>query len=72
MTVLPWNGSHVDYQTSTWFTLPMVSRVSHGEVLCADAGGYWAHRSCGVMQVEGTIVLFRDADSLEMPRLLSR
>lgn len=67
MTVLPWNGSHVDYQTSTWFTLPMVSRVSHREVL-------WmlAYRDCGVMQVEGTIVLFRDADSLEMPRLLSR
>lgn len=51
--------------------------TTHGEPgqpwgSAVDAGGYWAYRSCGVMQVEGTIVLFRDADSLEMPRLLSR
>lgn len=87
MCILPWSGwgvsSHVDYEKSTWLTLPKVSQAPDFATGSVVVCRVWpllslssvldTSRVCPVcVQVEGTIVLFHDGHNLSTPKLLAK
>jgi hypothetical protein len=81
MCILPWSGwgvcSHVDYEKSTWLTLPKVSQAPDSAtgplVVSCPSLSLDTFCVCAVcVKVEGTIVLFHDGHNLSTPKLLAK